>query len=371
MKVFEGRSRLIIPALTILLLVALAVATIVFLATRKPEGPAVEPRFVQSTIMVSNQETYEKAVEEFNSSRYEAYKRGDVGDWGLIPGAKNPYKTFGPRQYFGPLPKQAEAPKSPEPKKQTYDWAAPVLGPKGTGKVVIIIDDMGVDRRSAEVIAIKEPLTLAFLPYARNLQAQTLKAKSNGHELMIHVPMQPESRTENPGPDVLTTDMTEEQVDAVLEKAFNSFSGYVGINNHMGSRMTADGQRMAWVMEELQKRKLFFVDSMTSAKSMGWRKAQEYGLAYAKRDVFLDDATDMASVQASLRQLERAAYKNGVAIAIGHPKENTIAALKAWLPTLKDKGLTLVPVSQVLHRPQVKSVFATPVPFGPHLPPRE
>lgn len=216
------------------------------------------------------------------------------------------------------------------------------------------------------------PLTLAFLPYARNLPAQAAKAKERGHELIIHVPMEPKAGNIDPGPNVLKTSMGREEIDAALEKAFGSFEGYVGINNHMGSKMTEDITRMGWVMEALKKRGLFFVDSMTIPDSVGADMAREEGLAYARRDVFLDHETDLESVRASLRYLESVAYKNGIAIAIGHPKDNTIAALKEWLPTLKDKGLVLVPVSAVLHKPAAQSVsVTTSAPFGPQLPPRE
>lgn len=223
--------------------------------------------------------------------------------------------------------------------------------PPGKGQVVIIIDDMGMDRKhSLQVIDMPYPLTLAFLPYAPKLPEITKQAIDRGHELIIHVPMQPIDSRLNVGPLALRDDMAQQSFDAALEKIFASFDGYVGINNHMGSKLTQDRKAMDRVMEALAKRNLLFVDSKTIPNSVAADSAAKHGLAFAERDVFLDHENTKEFVMDALHDLEIIAKRRGYAVAIGHPKEATIQGLKEWLPTLKDKGLTLVAVSKVAHK---------------------
>ena len=197
-------------------------------------------------------------------------------------------------------------------------------------------------------------MTLAFLPYAPQLPEITGRAKAKGHELMIHVPMEPMSATTDPGPMALRDGMSAESIRLNLSKVFQSFSGYVGINNHMGSKLTQNPDAMRVVMEELAQRDLLFVDSKTSPKSVAANMAAARGLRYAQRDVFLDHEDTPEFVAGALRKMERIAARDGLAIGIGHPKANTINALKRWIPTLKDKNLVLVPVSSVVEREPLK-----------------
>jgi polysaccharide deacetylase 2 family uncharacterized protein YibQ len=129
------------------------------------------------------------------------------------------------------------------------------------------------------------------------------------------------------------------------------FDGYVGVNNHMGSKFTENAAGMQIVMEELHKRGLLFIDSMTTGKSVGLAAARQLGVPAASRDIFIDDADDDGQIASQLARAEAQARRSGVAIAIGHPRDRTIAALSQWLPTLADKGITLVPVTQVVRTP--------------------
>ncbi len=232
-------------------------------------------------------------------------------------------------------------------------------------QIIVIIDDMGMDRKRSKAIAqLPGPLTLAYLPYAPNLPEETGAAKARGHELIIHMPMEPMDAHTNPGPIALKTGMSDAAMDDMLAKAFASFDGYVGINNHMGSKLTQDEHAMRHVMAALKARDLLFVDSKTIGSSVASHMAAEAGLRYADRDVFLDNVNTVEAVRRNLNQLERVADKKGFAIAIGHPKDGTIGALKEWLPTLKARGFELVPVSTVAHRARVQAAEAgtvTPV----------
>jgi polysaccharide deacetylase 2 family uncharacterized protein YibQ len=234
----------------------------------------------------------------------------------------------------------------------------PVVRREGApAKIIVIIDDMGMDRKRSKAIAeLPGPLTLAYLPYAPDLPKETGAAKARGHELIIHMPMEPMDQSIDPGPIVLRTGMSDAELDAMLAKAFASFDGYVGINNHMGSKLTQDEHAMRHVMAVLKARDLLFVDSKTIASSVASHMAAEAGLKYADRDVFLDNVNSVEAVRKNLHQLERIADRKGYAIAIGHPRDGTIGALREWLPTLKARGFELVPVSSVAHRARARTV---------------
>jgi polysaccharide deacetylase 2 family uncharacterized protein YibQ len=246
----------------------------------------------------------------------------------------------------------------PKPVKPKIVKKAPEYAPimaEGSPKIAIIIDDMGVDRkRSFEAIALDAPLTLAFLPYAPDLGGITRDAQAHGHELMIHMPMEAVTNPVSLGPIALKSGMGETEVKANMAAAFESFEGYVGVNNHMGSKVTQNPQIMDWVMESLKERGLYFVDSKTIGASVGADAARMNGLPTAERDVFLDHEDSPEFVRGALRKLEAVAARKGYAIAIGHPKDATINGLKAWLPDAQRRGFEIVHASALLERPQMR-----------------
>ena len=214
--------------------------------------------------------------------------------------------------------------------------------------VVIVIDDMGVSlKRTADIISLNYPLTAAFLTYGKKLDEQLQAARKTGFELMLHTPMEPFGKADV-APDVLTTQMSLQEIKINFEAMLQKFHDIKGINNHMGSRLTEDKARMTAVMEVLKDRNLFFLDSKTSPNSKAEEAAKEAGIPYAHRHVFLDNSNDKAYILGQLNKLEALARKNGYAIAIGHPKTQTFAALKEWLPQMADKGIELWPLSRVI-----------------------
>ena len=272
--------------------------------------------------------------------------------------------------------KEPEAAKAPA--AEVPQWkknAVPVVLDPDKPKVVIVIDDLGVARSySKEVLELPGPLTLSFLPYAEHLGGLVKEGRKNGHEIMVHMPMEPMNPDLDMGSIYLSTEEPPEVFDEMLQKGLKAFGGYVGMNNHMGSRLTQDKDAMRRVMVELHKRGLLFLDSRTIAGSVGAQTAKEYDVPYASRDVFLDDDPSLESVRKSLEKVERVARDHGQAIAIGHPKPNTIAALQEWLPTLAEKGFQLVPVSAVVVTKtpvSVSQAAAPPAPAQSPAPPRQ
>ena len=216
--------------------------------------------------------------------------------------------------------------------------------------IAVVLDDLGMNRaNTAAINQLEAPLTLAFLPYAGALERQTAAARAAGHELLVHVPMEPTGQ-DWPGPGALISALDDGEILRRLRTQLGSFEGFVGINNHMGSRLTADRERMALIMAELRRHGLLFLDSRTSGASVAAAEAQRQGVPHAVRDVFLDNDLDAPYIDRRLAEVERIARRHGMAVAIGHPHDATLAALRRWLPTLQAKGFALVPVSTVVAR---------------------
>jgi polysaccharide deacetylase 2 family uncharacterized protein YibQ len=230
-------------------------------------------------------------------------------------------------------------------------FAVPPPPTAGRPMIAIIIDDVGLDRPNADrVVALPGPLSLSFMTYAEDLPRLTAAARRHGHELMVHVPMEPLDDELDPGPQTLRVGLPPEELLRRLRWGLSRFDGYVGINNHMGSRFTESRDGMRLVIDELKSRGLLFVDSRTIADSVGGKVAAELGVPHVDRDVFLDNEQSAAAVDQQLARTEEVARRRGWAVAIGHPHPATIAALSRWLPGLAQRGFVLVPVSAIVRR---------------------
>lgn len=227
--------------------------------------------------------------------------------------------------------------------------AVPVELDSTKAKIVIVMDDLGLNRRQArQTVALPAPLTLSYMAYADDLNKQISQARTAGHELMLHVPMEPRSISIDPGPNVLLSGLPRDELLKSINWNLDQTDNVVGINNHMGSRFTSDLEGMQTVTEVLNERGLLFLDSVTSGSSVAHTAAEDAGIPFAVRNVFLDHEDDLASIKRQLQVTESVAKRTGVAIAIGHPREKTLEALKEWLPTLSERGFQLVPISAVV-----------------------
>ncbi len=224
----------------------------------------------------------------------------------------------------------------------------------GKPKIAIVIDDVGMNiKQSRAAINLPAEVTLAMLPYAETVRALAKEAKSRGHELIIHTPMEAMSANVPLGSMALRSDMEPAALKAEFNKIANSFEGYIGVNNHMGSRLTQDDRAMKVLMRELAKRDLFFLDSKTIGSSIAADTAQAYNIPNATRDVFLDHEDSPEFLTNALKKAEKIAKRTGSAIAIGHPKAVTMAALNKWISTLESRGFELVPLSTLINNPSV------------------
>ncbi|MEH6632102.1 MAG: divergent polysaccharide deacetylase family protein [Halopseudomonas aestusnigri] len=215
--------------------------------------------------------------------------------------------------------------------------------------IAIVLDDVGVNRKGAE-LAIELPgvITLSFMTYAPDVQVMTQAAREKGHELMLHVPMEPLGRAD-PGPKALLTGLSDQEILSRFEWGMAQFDGYIGINNHMGSKFTGWDRGMKVVMQRIEETDYFFMDSRTSPNSVAAATAASLGVPVLRRDTFLDnDYQDPDKIEAQLKVTEKIALKNGHAIAIGHPHKTTVRVLHQWIKAAENRGFDIVPISEIL-----------------------
>lgn len=263
-----------------------------------------------------------------------------------------------------PVPPQGTAPARP-----TWLVNAVETGHLGKGPMIaIVIDDAGVVQgRTKRASELPAPLTIAFIPYSNNLGKQTRYARSRGHELLLHIPMEPGSPDIDPGHNALLTSLSQDEIMRRFRWALDRFDGIVGVNNHMGSKFMARGDLVQPVLEEINARGLLFLDSRTDHKSTGTRLARDMGMPHATRNVFIDNDLDADKIKAQLAEVERIARRRGHAIAIGHPHDVTTETLAEWIPEARARGFVLVPVSTIVKKeygPRLAAVSAGGEPEG-------
>ena len=206
-------------------------------------------------------------------------------------------------------------------------------------KIAIVIDDLGYDRHIAqEFIDFQAPLTLSFLPQAPHAKEMALLAREKGKETLLHLPMEPlDYPRTNPGPGALLISMSANEIMQIIENDFNNFPFVPGANNHMGSRFTENREKMAVVLESLKKRNLFFLDSLTTAQSVVPALAEDLGVKYIQRNIFLDNEVAEGPIRQQLEKLIQVAQARGFAVGCGHPYPLLLQVIRDQLPILKSK----------------------------------
>jgi polysaccharide deacetylase 2 family uncharacterized protein YibQ len=201
--------------------------------------------------------------------------------------------------------------------------------------VAIIIDDMGYDRQIADqLLKLDAPLTFSMLPFGRFNHEIVAAARAKGHEIMLHLPMEPNEYPQvDPGPGALLSQMTPDQLIDQLNRNLAQFTALKGVNNHMGSRLSASPERMRQIFSILKKRGLYYIDSRTTVETVARMSAEKLQVPFAERDIFLDHFDDPAFMRSQFQKLIKRAQKQGYAVAIGHPHPLTC---KYWLNTCRN-----------------------------------
>ena len=232
---------------------------------------------------------------------------------------------------------------------QPHGLPGPVLPAVLQPKMAIILDDWGYNLVLVKnAVEIGRPLTLSVLPHLPRSHQIAIEAKKNSLGVMLHMPMQPTNPNQPLEPRTIMTTTPDAEIIRTLDEALENVPEAEGVNNHQGSAATSDGRVMRTMLRHLKKRGLFFVDSEVIKTSVGRKVAQETGIAFTKRDVFLDNQLTVDAVKEKLRQAGRIALKYGRVIAIGHDKKITIQAIRETLPELEKEGVKLVLVKDLL-----------------------
>lgn len=222
---------------------------------------------------------------------------------------------------------------------------------KYSGKLAVIVDDCGYDMSSVRTLLNTGlPLNFAVLPYKPYSSDVLEMIKSDGRVAMLHLPMEPVDRSAmSEGSSTICTDMSKDKILELTRKAINSLPGVSGVNNHQGSKATADSATMTTVLQELRNQDLFFVDSRTSSKSVARDKAVAMGVPTARNDIFLDNSSDVQAIRKQIYKAMDIAEKNGSAIAICHARPNTAKAWSMYAEEIKNTGIELVPITDLLY----------------------
>ena len=217
------------------------------------------------------------------------------------------------------------------------------------GNIVLIIDDVGFDRQPLDAAMRIDPnLNFSILPNAQHAQKFAEELHQAGFEVLCHLPMEPvDYPRQSPGANAVMTSMTDADIARTTRDDIAAVPYAAGVNNHMGSRATSDVRVMRAVLTSLPKG-MFFIDSMTSSRSIAQRMAREMRIPTAARQVFLDDVQDEASVRRQLTQLTADAEQRGMAIGIGHMYPVTVRVLSESAPELRAKGFRFIRASEAV-----------------------
>lgn len=203
-----------------------------------------------------------------------------------------------------------------------------------TPTLIIIIDDVGNNGPLGDrAVALPGPVTLAFLPHTPHAKRLANKAAENNKGIMLHAPMANATGAAL-GPGALTQDMTPAELQEILSESLDSIPHVQGVNNHMGSVLTADQTAMSSIMKVVQQRGLYFIDSLTNPLSVAESEAQQAGIPTDRRDVFLDNDRSLDGLFQQFQRAMDIAERKGSAILIGHPYPETLDFLEVVLPEL-------------------------------------
>jgi len=266
----------------------------------------------------------------------------------------------------------AAAPKAPvDPKllETSRHGAIPKVGPDGTRpsalyaqprplsaaeksvpRIAVIVGSVGISASGTADALSKLPAAVSFAlaPYGTDLDKLAARARSENHEVLLQVPMEPFDFPNNdPGPQTLLTALTGDQNVDRLHWLMSRFQGYVGLMNYMGARFTASEQALGPVLREAAKRGLIFVDDGASSRSVAGQIAGSQSLPFAKSDIVLDAVPTPVEIDRALARLEATARDNGSAVGLATAQPATVARIAEWAQKVESRGFVLVPITMI------------------------
>jgi len=252
------------------------------------------------------------------------------------------------RGEYGPLPRVGQ-----DGSRPAKIYARPAPPPaKGRPRIAIVIGGLGLNDQTTVTAMTKLPgeISLAFAPYGANLKAQAAKAREIGHEILLQMPMEPFDYPQNtPGPQTLTTDAGAAQNLDRLHWAMARAAGFIGIENFLGARFTADEAAITPILRDVGQRGLIFLDDGSSARSIAPAIGASLNIGVRRADIVIDAAPSAPMIDAALGRLEAMARDKGLATASASALPITLERLSAWATALGDRGIDLVPISATVN----------------------
>jgi len=216
--------------------------------------------------------------------------------------------------------------------------------------VAVVFDDAGGRLADIEeIIAIGRPVIVAVLPGLAHSAEVARRARAAGLEVLLHLPVEPNDSTLPLGPGGITVRMDDAAIQAAVHADLASVPGAIGVNNHMGSKGTADARVVRAILEVVKERRLFFLDSVTTPGSVVLPVAAEIGVPAAARAVFLDNVDEETAIRGQVQHLITLARARGTAIAIGHATRLTPRVVASMLDEFDRQGVMFVPLSTLVH----------------------
>lgn len=226
---------------------------------------------------------------------------------------------------------------------------------KGVPRIAVIVGSVGISASGTADALSKLPpaVSFALAPYGADLDKLAARARSENHEVLLQVPMEPFDFPNNdPGPQTLLTALTGDQNVDRLHWLMSRFQGYVGIMNYMGARFVASEQALGPVMRDAGKRGLIFVDDGASSRSIAGQIAGSQSLPFAKTDIVLDTVPTPVEIDRALARLEMTARDNGSAVGLAAAQPATVARIAEWAQKVESRGFVLVPITMIANKPK-------------------
>ncbi|MBI5051086.1 MAG: divergent polysaccharide deacetylase family protein, partial [Nitrospirae bacterium] len=219
--------------------------------------------------------------------------------------------------------------------------------PEALPKIAVVIDDLGPSKKIAqEILSIKLPLTFAILPQETYTAWVADEGSKLGYDILGHIPMEAKEPYKL-GKGGLYTWMSDEEIHKTLEEDIGSIPHIIGVSSHMGSAFTEDERAMDTFFSMLKNHGIFFLDSLTTSKSISSKLAGRHGIKFLRRDVFLDEKDTAEDIKAQWEKAVKIAKERGYAILLAHARKNTIEFLKNAGSDEELKEVKIVPVSEL------------------------
>ncbi|MFT5207407.1 MAG: polysaccharide deacetylase 2 family uncharacterized protein YibQ [Candidatus Omnitrophota bacterium] len=235
-------------------------------------------------------------------------------------------------------------------------YSDPVQPGKTKAYVSIVLDDWGYNLKAYDkLINLQTPITVAILPHLAYSKKIAIGAYNQGHEIILHMPMEPIGNV-SLEKNTLLTSMTGADITQIFYQALSAVPYIRGFSNHMGSKFTDDTQGLKTVFALGQGRGLFFLNSLVTSNAVALSLAEESGIPYLERDVFIDNERNEEAIELQLDQLKKRALVQGMAIGIGHDEVITLEAIEAILPQWKNEGIEVISLSQMLEYKRMQKI---------------